>query len=437
MKVHFKFTKLAKTKKMSMRPSTERYGEQIPFAEPYWYQGFHSPYYSSTHEKFRDGLREWLNENVRPNLEDWIEEKRYPPSLHEKFYQAGFNGCIFPREFGGTPPENFDAFHELILWYELAQLGGGGVLGQLAINSMALPPVIKFGSQRMKDEVVREVVTGKKNICLAISEPGAGSDVANIQTTAVRKRNAAGEKVWSISGTKKWITGGLMANWFTMAVRTGGEGSKGLSLILVPAGLPGIRIRKMPTHFDNSHNTTFILLEDVEVPIENLIGKEGQGFPYIMINFNHERFVIASGALGMSRLTYSLSMNEALQRKTFGKRLVEHQVIRAKLGEMARLIESLQDNTERCAYQFVRGVPDRDLGGQCALLKVMASKTFEYCAREAAQIFGGSSLVREGRGMAVERLYREVRGTAIPGGSEEILLDLAIKQAVRYGLSHM
>ena len=160
---------------------------------------------------------------------------------------------------GGSAPKtpkltskDFDAFHELILWYELAQLGGGGVLGQLSINSMALPPVISVGSQKMKDEVVRAVITGRKNICLAISEPGAGSDVANIQTTAIRDGN-----YFVINGTKKWITGGLMANWFTMAVRTGGEGSKGLSLILVPADTPGINVRKMPTHFDNSHNTTF------------------------------------------------------------------------------------------------------------------------------------------------------------------------------------
>jgi alkylation response protein AidB-like acyl-CoA dehydrogenase len=88
----------------SKRPTSERFGEQIPFSEPYWYQGFHSPYYGSTHEVFRDGLRLWLDENVRPNMEDWIENKKYPPSLHEKFYKAGFNGCIFPAEFGGTPP---------------------------------------------------------------------------------------------------------------------------------------------------------------------------------------------------------------------------------------------------------------------------------------------------------------------------------------------
>ena len=149
-----------------------------------------------------------------------------------------------------------------------------------------------------------------------------------------------------------------------------------------------------------------------------------------MLNFNHERFVIAAGTTASCRLCYEEAIKYALKRKTFGKRMIEHQIIRFKLAEMARMIESLHDNLERCAYQFKMGIPDSKMGGQCALLKVQASKTFEYCAREAAQIFGGSAVVREGQGRAVERLYREVRAVAIPGGSEEILLDFAIRQAV-------
>ena len=420
-------------------PAEARFGEQLPFAEPSWSQGYRSPYYSESHQKFRAGLRAYLDEYVKPNLDDWIEsEKGYPKEMHEHFYRAGFLGSIFPVEYGGTPPAKFDSFHELILWTEIARLGGGSMFGQLSINSMALPPVLQFGSQEMKDEVCRAVITGKKNICLAISEPSAGSDVANIKTTAERKLNSRGQEVFVVNGNKKWITGGLLADWFTMAVRTSNKkGAGGLSLLLVPAKSPGIRIRKIKTQNDSAHNTTFIILEDVEVPVQNLIGEEGRGFAMIMNNFNHERFVIAAGALGMSRYAYELSLKEALERKTFGKRLVEHQVIRAKLAEMARLVEAGWDNLERCCYQFKMGVPDSQLGGMCALLKVNASKIFEHCAREAAQIFGGSSVVREGRGILIERLYREVRATAIPGGSEEILLDLAIKQAVRFGLSRM
>ena len=143
-----------------------------------------------------------------------------------------------------------------------------------------------------------------------------------------------------------------------------------------------------------------------------------------------ERLVIAIGASRASRLCYQEAFHEAMSRKTFGKPLVEHQIIRFKLGEMARQIEALHDHVERIAFQFSNGVPDAALGAQCALLKVHGSKTFEYCAREAVQIFGGSGIVREGRGQVVERLYREVRGLAIPGGSEEILTDLAIRIAI-------
>lgn len=157
-------------------------------------------------------------------------------------------------------------------------------------------------------------------------------------------------------------------------------------------------------------------LEDVKVPVENLIGKEGQGFGIIATNFNHERFVIAAGTCRSARLCYQEALHESLTRKTFGKKLIEHQLIRFKLAEMARQVECLYDHIERIAYQFSNGVPDSALGPQCALLKVQASKTFEYCARECAQIFGGSSIVKEGRGRVAERLYREVRGVAIPGG---------------------
>jgi alkylation response protein AidB-like acyl-CoA dehydrogenase len=269
------------------------------------------------------------------------------------------------------------------------------------------------------------VVEGRKFCSLMISEPTAGSDVANIKATAERVGNH-----YRVNGLKKWITGGHIADFFTAAVKTA-PGPGGISLLLIPRNLPGISVRKMETMFDNTHGTTFVELVDVMVPIENLIGKEGEGMKMLMTNFNHERFVIAIQALRLSRMCYSESVHEALTRKTFGKRLIEHQVMRFKLAEMARQIESLQALVESAAYQFSKGVKDKDLGSQCALLKVQASKTFEYCAREAVQIFGGSGLVKEGRGKIVERMYREVRSLAIPGGSEEILLDLAIREAIK------
>jgi len=271
--------------------------------------------------------------------------------------------------------------------------------------------------------VCRDVVMGRKHISLAISEPYAGSDVAGIRTTATRDGD-----YFIVNGTKKWITGGAFADFFTVAVRTGGAGMGGISLLLIEKNSPGIHVRKMETQFDTCHNTTFITFEDVKVPVAHIIGEENMVFMIIMTNFNHERFLIACRATRGCRLLYEASLKYALERETFGKKLMSHQIIRYKLAEMARQLEALQDFLDKVCFLFSNGVADVKLGGHCALLKVQASKTLEYIAREASQIFGGNSIVKEGKGKLVERAYRDVRASAIPGGSEEILLDFAMRQ---------
>lgn len=404
--------------------ASDRFGDPTPFCEPAWYQGQYSPYYHDGHRKFRAKCRAYFDSRILPNIDDWIKNG-YPKEVHKEIYEAGISGILYPKEYGGTPPDDFDAFYELILNDEMSRTGGSGILGQLAINSMALPPLIAGGHPDLKELVVRPVVRGEKNISLAISEPSAGSDVGNIQTTARKEGD-----FYIVNGAKKWITGGLWADYFTMAVRTGGPGMGGISLLLIDRNTPGIEIRKMETMHDSAHNTTFITFEDVKVPVKNLIGQENAGFKLIVRNFNHERFVIGCTTPRQARICFEQSFKYALTRKTFGKRLVEHQIIRFKFAEMIRQIESLQESTERVAYQFAKGIPDFEMGASCALLKVSASKTVEFCAREAAQIFGGSAIVREGKGRVVERIYREVRAVAIPGGSEEILQDLAVRQTI-------
>lgn len=204
---------------------------------------------------FREKVRNFVETEIKPHIDEWLDKgELYPVELHEKAYKAGIQGVLYPREYGGTRPDDFDSFHELILWDEMARVGGGGALGQMSINSMALPPVINFGSQAMKDRLARDVITGKKNISLMISEPWAGSDVANIRTTA--KLDPTG-KFYIVNGQKKWITGSLIADAWTTLVRTGPEGSGagGLSVLLLDRSMPGITIRKMETQFSNTHNT--------------------------------------------------------------------------------------------------------------------------------------------------------------------------------------
>eukprot|EP01125_Pyxidicula_operculata_P017098 TRINITY_DN5952_c0_g1_i3.p1 TRINITY_DN5952_c0_g1~~TRINITY_DN5952_c0_g1_i3.p1 ORF type:complete len:308 (-),score=73.96 TRINITY_DN5952_c0_g1_i3:13-936(-) len=303
------------------------------------------------------------------------------------------------------------------------------MMGGLAIG---LPPVLHFGSKYLKDKVVRGCLSGEKIICLAVTEPSAGSDVANIQTEA--KKSADG-KHYIVNGEKKWITNGIFADFFTVAVRTGGSGMGGVSLLLIEKEFPGVVTRRMDCQGVLSSGTTYITFEDVKVPVENLIGKENQGFMYIMNNFNHERWGMSIQGIRFARVCLEESFRYSFKRKTFGKRLIDHPVIRQKIANMIRQCESVQAWLEQITYQLTQmshKEANVKLAGSISLLKAQMSVTFEFCAREASQIFGGLSYTKGGQGEKVERLYREVRSYAIPAGSEEIMLDLGVKQATRF-----
>lgn len=282
-----------------------------------------------------------------------------------------------------------------------------------------------FGSEELKQRVLRDVVTGAKRMCLCVTEPSGGSDVAAVRTTAVRK-----DDHYVVNGQKKWITGGMHADFFTVVCRTGDETPHGLSLLLLEKDMPGITLRRMKTQGWCASNTAFIIFEDVKVPLRNLIGKEGRGLKYALINFNHERFMMTVQANRYARVCLEESIKYSRKRKTFGKRLIDHQVIRHKIAEMSRRCISTHLMLEHYAYQVKCGKPDADMFGFVALMKVQGSKTMEYCAREASQIFGGASFTRGNHaGGKVERIYRMVRVMAIGGGSEEIMNDLATKHA--------
>eukprot|EP01095_Lingulamoeba_sp_RSL-Kostka_P016785 TRINITY_DN834_c2_g2_i1.p1 TRINITY_DN834_c2_g2~~TRINITY_DN834_c2_g2_i1.p1 ORF type:complete len:502 (-),score=176.07 TRINITY_DN834_c2_g2_i1:135-1640(-) len=404
------------------------FGSALPFSDPYWYKnGFVSPYYKQTHKDFRAKVRNFVDSHLIPYVNDWDEQGTYPIELHKQAYEAGIYGAIWPKEYGGTPPEDFDMFHDLIYIDEMARCGAGGVLWSCFFCfGIALPPVLSVGSDFLKELVAREIITGNKVISLAVSEPYAGSDVANLQTTAVKEGDN-----YIVNGEKKFITGGMKASYFTTAVRTGGKGMGGVSLLLIPKDLEGVNVRRMKTQGWLSSNTTYIVFDNVKVPSKYLIGKENVGFKPIMKNFNHERFVLAATSNRYSRVCLETAIKFARERITFNKRLIDHQVIRHKIANMARLIDSTHAWIELIAYQMKNSenIDQRILSGNIALLKVQCTKIMEFCTRECSQILGGASCIRGGNGAAVERLSREVRINAIGGGSEEILMDLAMRQA--------
>lgn len=414
---------------------------KVPFGDPSWLQGWESPYYNDSHRKFAAALRLFVEKEMMPYCHEWDEAKEIPKSLYQKCYEAGFLGGVcggWPREYsgehiiGGVKPEDYDYFHEMILIDELGRCGSGGLMWAIFGGlSIGLPPILNFGSQHLKDKVARDCLQGKKIICLAITEPYAGSDVANIRTTAQLSED---KEYYIVNGEKKWITNGVFADYFTVAVRTGGEGMGGISLLLLEKGMEGITTRQMKCSGVWPSGTTYITFEDVKVPKCNLIGKENQGFKYIMYNFNHERWSIVCQASRLARVCLEESIAYAQKRKTFGQKLIDHPVIRNKIANMAREVEATHSWLESITYQMTRMSHEQQsqrLGGPIALLKAQSTKTFEYCAREAAQIFGGLSYTRGGQGEKIERLYREVRAYAIPGGSEEIMLDLGVRQSLK------
>jgi len=387
-------------------------------------------------------VREFVDREIMPFAHEWDEAKRMPDGIFKKCYQAGWlPGCVgapWPTQYAGTnvaggiKPEEYDAFHELIIFDEVSRAGSGGVCwGIFAGLTIGLPPVMLFGSAYLQDKVCGPCVRGEKVICLAITEPSAGSDVARLQTTAQLSPDG---KYYIVNGEKKWITNAVFADFFTVAVRTGGAGMGGLSLMLIERSMPGVTTRQMDCSGVWCSGTTYITFEDVKVPVENLIGKAGEGFRYIMMNFNHERWMLCVQTIRFSRVCFEEAIKYAQKRQTFGKKLIEHPVIRLKLAHMARQIEASQAWIELITHQMKtlsKSEALSVLGGPVALCKAQATQTFEFCAREAAQIFGGLAYTRGGQGEKVERLYREVRANAIPGGSEEIMLDLGIRQALK------
>ena len=350
-----------------------------------------------------------------PYVDEWEEAGEFPRDLYRKAAAIGLLGLRYPEEYGGTPVN--DPIYSIVTAEELARTGAGGINASLMVHGIGLPPVLAIGSKEMKARVAPQVLAGEKIHALCITEPSGGSDVANLKTRAHRDGDH-----FVVNGSKMFITGGMRADYYTVAVRTGGEGRKGVSLLLLERDMPGFTRTPLKKQGWWSSDTAALYFDDVRVPVENLIGEENKGFIGIMLNFNNERIGLASSANAYARVCFEDALAWARERRTFGQRLADHQVIRHKFAEMARMIAATQAYLEQCVVRVQDGeTPVADL----SLLKVQATLTMEYCAREAMQIMGGAGYMR---GSRVERLYREVRVNAIGGGSEEIMRDLAARQ---------
>ncbi len=371
-------------------------------------------YFSKAHEMVRRSVREFVNKAIRPHVDDWEEAGSFPVALYRQAGEVGILGIGYPEELGGTPG---DIFFKIAASEELMRCGSGGLVAGLGSLDIAIPPIVRHGTTDQHARFVRPVLTGEKIAALGVTEPGGGSDVAAIQTTAERQGD-----VYLVNGSKTFITSGCRADFVTCAVRTGPEGLHGISFLVIEKDSPGFAVsqplKKMGWW---ASDTAELFFDNCRVPVANRIGAENQGFYLIMENFQKERLALAV----MANMTAQLALDEALayarERRAFGKSLTGFQVTRHKLVEMASLVEISREFTYRVAARMDAG---KDQVKEVSMAKNFACHVSQQVTHDAVQIFGGYGFMR---GYLVERLYRDNRLLSIGGGTTEIMNEIIAK----------
>ncbi|KAL4869904.1 hypothetical protein BDV12DRAFT_195906 [Aspergillus spectabilis] len=419
------------------------HGSQIPYAEPPWVCGLPSPYIRDSHRQLQRAMREWVETNLIPHASGWEKSGTLPDDLYKACAEAGIlmpmaAGAKIPSEWrdsypiiGGIKADEWDGFHDFIIHDEMMRVGGIGIPnGLIGGLTLCIPAILKHGKGAAIDRIIHEALSGKSRFSLAVTEPEAGSDVQGITTTATLSADGTH---YTVNGQKKWITGGVYADYFLTLTRTA---DRQFTLLIIPRNSDTVTVRPMEMCGSTCAGTAFVEFDETVVPVANRAGEDGGGLTCVMSNFNHERLFISFQSLRCARMCLEDAVSHALSRETFGQKLVSHAVVRYKLAHMARQVEALQSWIETLVYQLTR-LSEKDsialLAGQTAQLKAHSGIVLERVVSQAVQLLGGLGLTRGvgGRGERVERIWRDVKAITVPGGSEDILLDLSIRRAVK------
>ncbi len=359
--------------------------------------------------------RTFVEREIMPYLQEWEDAGEIPRSLHQVAAKAGVLALGFPEEVGGDGGDLLDATAMQEAFF--AAGGSSGLAAGLWTHGIALPHLIANGSADLIDKYARPTLAGDLIGSLAVTEPNGGSDVAGISTSAVRDGDH-----YVINGAKTFITSGVRADFVTTAVRTGGPGHAGISLIVVDKGTPGFTVdrslRKMGWHCSDTAELSYV---DVRVPVANLIGEENSGFYQIAEQFVVERIGLAVHGYGVAGRALELTAQYCRDRQTFGKPLISNQVVRHKLVEMHRLVEISRSYTREVATRHVAG---ENVIAEACLAKQTAVEACEAVVDSAVQLYGGTGYMH---GTEVERHYRDSRILPIGGGATEVLTDLAAR----------
>jgi acyl-CoA dehydrogenase len=372
------------------------------------------PPFGEEHEELRETVRRFVSKEITPNVDEWEDAREFPRELYGRCAELGFLGLKFPEELGGQGGTHL---HDAVWVEELARSGGsGGVAAGLnAHTSIAMPPIFNFGTEEQKQRWLVPGIAGEKIGALGITEPGAGSDVAGISTFA---RKVDGGYV--VNGSKTFITNGVRADFLVCAVKTTQEGGHGgISFLVLEREMPGYevaqKLEKMGWH---SSDTGELAFTDVEVPEENLLGGENEGFKLIMANFAWERLLMAIGAVGAMQRLIEITISYAQEREAFGRPIGKFQAIRHHVAEMATKAEAARALTYNSLRLFHEG---QDCIKEVTMAKLVTQRAVLEIADQSLQIHGGYGYMKE---YGIERAVRDARLGPIGGGTDEVMKEI-------------
>lgn len=375
------------------------------------------PFFTEEHDRLRESIRRFIEREIKPYTDEWEEDGEFPLWAVRKMGEQGFLGLRYPVELGG---QGGDYFSSIVLAEELARCGSGGFSMAMAVQTdMATPPILQFGTEWQKQEFLMPAIRGEKLASIGITEPNHGSDVAGIETRAIRDGDD-----WVIRGSKMYITNGPRADFITLVTRTSDEpGYKGISLFMVELDRPGVSVsRKLDKVGMRGSDTAELIFDDVRVPMKNLLGREDYGFYQIMWELQGERMIAAAGAIGAAQYAYELALEYAQSRRQFGRPIANFQVIAHMLAEMATEIEACRQLTYSVAYRFGQGeVPSKEI----SMAKLASAQLAYSVADRAMQIFGGNGYMAD---YPIERIWRDTRLNRIGAGTDEIMKEIIWKQ---------
>lgn len=378
----------------------------------------HTSLLTAEHETFRQTLRTFVRKEIIPHIDHWEQQGQIDRNIWKKMGDMGFMALNYPEEYGGM---NLDFYFSMILCEELSYcFSGGFTISALVIQYMSAPYLLKHASEELKQQYLRPVLAGDLISAIAITEPGAGSDVQHIKTTARRE----GE-YYIVNGSKTFITNGVYGDFFITAVKTSPDkGHKGISLLLIDRNSPGVTSHKINKMGWLASDTAEIGFDQVKVPIAHLIGEEDSGFKYLMGGLQLERLTAAIHSLATAESALEYTLDYIRQREAFGKKIKDFQVLRHRVAQMVADIETTKAFIQHCCYLQEQG---EYAVKECSIAKLQASELAIKVVHQCLQLFGGYGFTEDYK---IARLYRDVRVGTIIGGTSEIMLEIIAKIAV-------